>query len=303
MTPIAVGGLAPPPCSLAAAAEIELGQLQVAGLGNLQINLRAVDDGDGMSGTLDDGGLVCAEEAVGGSLSEGALEEAEAETLGSLGEDDEFAGDGGGDERAVGGALDLLDGIDGGQADDGRAELGDGVDGAVDGGRVDQGADGIVDEDQVVGLGGQRGEGVGDGLLAAVSAFDDVDAGGEAGLGGILGDLGLDAIDLRSADGDVDGGDARDGGEGAQGMDEDGLAAEREELLGLGAGHAGSETSSRKNDEYLHNSWSIALREDRDQGSGGRDLGSGRGVQRGFSREKWRDGWGCKRCLDARRAW
>jgi hypothetical protein len=116
--------------------QVELGQGQVAGLGNLQINLRAGDDGNGMAGALDDGGFVGAEEAVGGGLGEGALEQAAAEALRGLGEDDEFAGDGGGDESAVGGALDLLDGVDGGQADDGGAVLDDGVDGAVDGGLV-----------------------------------------------------------------------------------------------------------------------------------------------------------------------
>ena len=64
--------------------------------------------------------------------------------------DDELAGDGGGDEGAVGGALDLLDGVDGGHGDDGGAVLFDGGDGAVDGGGVDERADGVVDEDDVV---------------------------------------------------------------------------------------------------------------------------------------------------------
>ena len=80
----------------------------------------------------------------------------------------------------MGGALDLLDGVDGGEADDGRAVLGDGVDGAVDGVGVDEGADCVVDEDDVVvgygGGGGEGGETVGDGLLAVFSACDDADA-------------------------------------------------------------------------------------------------------------------------------
>jgi hypothetical protein len=52
----------------------------------------------------------------------------------------------------------------------------DGVDGAVDGGGVDERADGVVDQDNVVGLGGQGGQGVGDRLLAVVAAFDHADA-------------------------------------------------------------------------------------------------------------------------------
>lgn len=240
--------------------EIKLGQFEVARLGNLQINRRAGDDGNGQAGTLDDGGLVGAEEAIRGGFGKGALEEAEAEALGSLGEDDELAGDGRGDEGSVGGSLDLLDGVNGGQADDGRAEFGDGIDGAVDGGRVNEGTDGVVDEDDVVGLGRQGGKSMSDGLLACIAALHDMDAGVEA----VLGDLGLDAVDLRLADGDVDGRDARDRGKGTQGMDQDGQPAERKKLLGLGASHAGSEASGRKNDENLHIGWSIALRRDRD---------------------------------------
>ena len=96
--------------------------------------------------------------------------------LRGLGVDDELAGDGGGDEGTVGGALDLLDGVDGGGGDDGGAVLFDGGDGVVDGGGVDEGADGVVDQDDVLGgSGGEGGEGVGYGVLAGVAAGDDVD--------------------------------------------------------------------------------------------------------------------------------
>ncbi len=43
------------------------------------------------------------------------------------------------------------------------------------------------------------------------------------------------------------------GGEGAQRMDEDGHAVEREKLFGLRAGHPGAQTGSGKNHEDLHN--------------------------------------------------
>ena len=51
--------------SAGALAQVELGQLQIARLGNLQINLRAVDYGDRKPRALDDRGLVGADEAVG----------------------------------------------------------------------------------------------------------------------------------------------------------------------------------------------------------------------------------------------
>ena len=98
----------------------------------------------------------------------------------------------------------------------------------VDGGGVDEGADGIVDEDDVLrGGGGEGGEGVGDGFLAVVAAGDDVDFFGEMVLGEHGGDAGLFGV----ADGDVDGGDGGDVEEGAQRVDEDGEALEGEELL------------------------------------------------------------------------
>ena len=137
--------------------------------------------------------------------------------------------------------------------------LDDRVDGAVDGFGVDEGPDGVVDEDDVVVLAIQGGKGVSYGFLAVFSACDDVDAVGESEFGGVFGDLGLNALDFAWADGDVDGGDAGDGGEGAQGVDEDGESAQFEELFRLGGGHACAEAGGWKKDEYLHNQWSIHL--------------------------------------------
>ena len=231
-----------------------------------------MDDGDGVAGSLDDGGFVGADEAVGFGVGEGLLEQAVAEALGGLGEDDELAGNGGGDESAVSGAFDLFNGVDGGEADDGRAELDDGVDGAVDGVGVDEGADGIVDKDNVVGLGGDGGEGVGDGLLAMVATLDNVDARGKVVGGAELGDLGLGAFHFSFADGDIDGRDALDRGEGAERVDEDGDAVEGEKLLGLGAGHTGSQTRGGKTREYLHTGGRIARGDER-QGEGRREEG------------------------------
>jgi hypothetical protein len=57
------------------AAQVELGQLQVARLRNLQINLRTVHHGYGNSGALQKRSLVGAHKAVGIGLGKGALQQ------------------------------------------------------------------------------------------------------------------------------------------------------------------------------------------------------------------------------------
>jgi hypothetical protein len=52
------------PQSEIALAQIEFGQLKIARLGNLQINLRAVDDGDRVAGALHNRSLVGAHKSV-----------------------------------------------------------------------------------------------------------------------------------------------------------------------------------------------------------------------------------------------
>lgn len=213
-----------------------------------------MNDGDRLTGALDDRGLVGAEETVGGGLGEGVLEDRVAEALGGLRLDDELARNGGGDQSAVSGTLDLLDGVDGGQTDDGRAVFLNGVDGAVNGSRLDQRPDGVVDQHDILGRGRQGGQSIGNRGLAILAAFDDVNLGGQA----MLGDLRLDTLDLGGADGNIYSRDALDRGEGAKRVDENRLAGESEKLLRLRPGHAGAEASGGKNREYLHNSWSIA---------------------------------------------
>src|SRR6202044_426187 len=197
---------------------------------------------------------------VGCGFGEGAAEARDGGALRGLGVNDKLAGDGGGDEGAVGGAFHLLDGVDGGGGDDGGAVLFDGGDGALDGGGVDEGADGIVDEDDVLrGGGGEGGESVGDGLLAVVAAGDDVDFFGEM----VLVDHGGYAVLFGVADGNVDSGDGRDGEEGAQRVDDDGEALEGQELLrrtARGVGHAGADSSGGDDYEDRHGNRSITLR-------------------------------------------
>jgi hypothetical protein len=174
---------------------------------------------------------------------------------------DQLAGDGGGDQRAVGGALDLLDGVDGRHADDGCAVLLDGVDGAGYSFGIYQRPDSVVDQHDVVGRGaGQRGEGVGDGVLAGVAAGDDVDLAfvvqvAELVLGQHLGE----AVLLGGAHGDVDARHARHGEERPQRVQQERQALEEEELLGSGACgvHAGADAGGGKNHEDRHGRMSI----------------------------------------------
>ena len=106
-----------------ALSQVELSQFQVSGLSNFQINLRSGYNGYGMTGAFNYGSLVGADKAVGGGFSERAFDNAVAESLRRLREHNEFARNSRGDERAVCGPLHLLDGVDGGQADDGRSVL------------------------------------------------------------------------------------------------------------------------------------------------------------------------------------
>ena len=236
-----------------ALAQIELCQLQIARLGNLQINLRAGHNGDRQPGPLHHGGFIGSHKAVRRRLSKCALQQAVAKALRRLREHDKLARDCRGDEGAMGSSFHLLDGVDGGHAHDGRAVLLHCVNGAVNGGRVDKRTHSVVDEDDVVVGGRHRGQRVRHGLLAIVAALDHVDAAGET----ILRHLGLDALHLRPAHSDVDRRHAWHRGEGAQRVDENGNSSKRHKLLGLWTGHAGAEPRRGKDCEYLHNSWSI----------------------------------------------
>ena len=118
------------------------------------------------------------------------------------------------------------------------------------------GSHGVVHQHNVVGLSGQSVQGVGHRFLAPVAAFDHADAPGKAEFGY----LGFDALHLSLAYSHVHRCDARHGSEGAQRVDEDGHAIQREKLLGLRAGHPGSQPGGGKNDKDLHDSASIAPR-------------------------------------------
>ena len=129
---------------------------------------------------------------------------------------------------------------------------------------VDERTDGVVDEDDVAFVGGgKRGESVGDGVLAGVAARDDVHAIGQLVLGEQRGDARLVGLAYR----DVNAGDARDGEEGAERVEQDGDAAELDELLGGASccrGHTSTNARSGQNDEHRHGKRSIQLLEIRD---------------------------------------
>ena len=110
-----------------------------------------------------------------------------------------------------------------------------------------------MDQDDVVDVGAEGCESVGDGLLAVVAAFDYADAISKSVFGGVLGYLRFDALHFGLAHSHVNGGYPLHRGEGAQGVDEDGKPVEGEKLLGLRAGHAGAQSGGGKNHENLHN--------------------------------------------------
>src|SRR5271156_1089292 len=210
------------------ALQIELGQFQIARLRDLEICGRAQYDGHLRSGTLHQAGLVGADEFIGWGLGKGAPEEMAAETLGSLRLHDVFAGNGGGDDGSVGGALDLLDGVDGGQADDGSVVLFDGADGALDGGCVDERTDSVVNKDDVVGVAFDGIERIRYALLAIVTAFNDMDPAGES----VVTDLRRETVHFARAHGHIHGSDPWHFGKCTQSMDENRDASQFEELLG-----------------------------------------------------------------------
>jgi hypothetical protein len=253
---------------IGSAGEVELGDFEVAWLGYFEVAGGALDYEDGDIGALEEAGFIGADELVVGGFGEGSAEQQNGGALRGLGVDDEFTRDGGCNEGTVGGAFDLLDGVDGGGGDDGGAVLLDGGDGALDGGGVDERADGVVDEYDVRRRGGwERCEGVGDRVLAGIASGDDMDLGGELVLGEEFGDAGL----LCFSNSYVDGGDAGDGEEGTEGVQQDRLALEFEELLGDapgGMGHAGADTGGGDDDEDRHGNRSITLLEMLDLGLG-----------------------------------
>jgi len=224
--------------------KIKAGEVHIGGAGDFEIALGAEDDEDVAAEALDEAGFVGGDDTIELGFAEGFAEEGRGEDLRSLGENDAFARDGGSDEGDVfgkAGALDFFYGVNGGDAEDGGA-AGFGLgDDAVELGEGDEGANGVVNEDEFDG-GVEMGESVGDGLLASVAAVDD--AGGAAEFG--AGDGVLEPREIVGARGDNEFGDGGAGGEAAKSEDDEGHAVKLEKLLGLSGGHAGAEAGGGK---------------------------------------------------------
>src|ERR1017187_8814178 len=109
-------------------AEIKLRQLEVSGLGDLEILCRTWHHSDDDPGSLQQAGLISAGEFIRCRLREGPSQQSAACALWRLRLYDSLARNGCGHDRSMRRPLHLLDRIHRGQADDRGADLGDGID-------------------------------------------------------------------------------------------------------------------------------------------------------------------------------
>src|SRR5258705_11117571 len=104
--------------------QIEAGQFHVGWFGDFDVAFGAVDDVDIVAETFDETGFVGGVHAVRGGFGESLFQKFGLKDLRSLRENDAFAGNSAGDERAVlrqTTALYFLYGVHGGNAKDGGA--------------------------------------------------------------------------------------------------------------------------------------------------------------------------------------
>src|SRR5208337_515261 len=137
--------------------QIELRQLHIGGGGDFQITRRTHYYYYREAGALDQRSFVGAEEAVGQGVGKGFFQDAVAKTLRGLRHHNAGSRDGGFDERAFRGSFHLLHGVYGGPTGDGGTVLVGGFDYMADDFRGHKGADGIVNEDDVLWIGGRIG--------------------------------------------------------------------------------------------------------------------------------------------------
>ena len=193
-------------------------------LRDLEVLCRTRNHGYHNSGALQQAGLVSAHETVRLCLGEDLPQQPAARSLRRLRLHDSLPRNGRGHNRAVRRALHLLDGIHRGQSDDRRAVLGDGIDGALDGGCVDQGPRRIVHQYHIIVVAAvlcdQQSQRIRDRLLPLVAPLDDMHLAAQSELG----HLRPHALHLRSAHRDVDSRNALDRQERAQAMHQHGHA-------------------------------------------------------------------------------
>src|SRR5262249_45916316 len=197
--------------------------------------------------------LIGADKTVRGCGIKGALDEFIAKTLGRLGLHYTLAGDGRRDESALSGALDLLDGVDRGQAGDGCAMFFHFADYVVDNLVVDERPDRIVHQDYVVGCSLKLSQSICNRLLAMLAALNHHDLSSDL----LFFQLPAELLHLAFAQGHHDLGDPGVAREDPQGMNNDGDAVNLEELFGSGcflAGgrHTSAQTGGGDDDDHLH---------------------------------------------------
>lgn len=166
--------------------EIKAGEVEIGGAGDFDVALGTEDNINVAAETFDEGSFVGGLPVIGGGKGKGFAKHSGVENLRGLGEDDALARDGLGDEGDVfgeRGAADFFHGVNRGDAEDGGAAGACFGDDAVELLAGDQGADGVVDDDEI-GVRGCGGEGVGNGFLARASTVNDADR--AAGKGGVV---------------------------------------------------------------------------------------------------------------------
>ena len=157
------------------------GEAEVGGGGDFEVHESGFDDGAGVAQSFDELGVVGdgGAEVEAGAVGVGAEDEFAAEDLGGLREVEVFAVYGFGGEMGVVGAF---DGVGDGCGEERCAMVAGGCENGVDLSGGEAGAGGVVDGDEVAGIGDEF-EGARDGVGAFGAAFDDLDIEeGDAGL-------------------------------------------------------------------------------------------------------------------------
>ena len=145
------------------------GHLQVAGPGDFQVALAALDHLHRDTGRLEQGRLVGADQAGAVGLGRGACEQVEPRALGGL-RLPEAAAVHGADDAS--GRVDLLEGVRDRNRGNGRAEAVGGLQAAFDGGPVNERPGRVVDKDETD-VRGQHPQAGPDRILAGGAAHGD----------------------------------------------------------------------------------------------------------------------------------
>ena len=211
---------------------------------------------DRLTEALQQRSLIGAQETLGGGVLERPLQHCKAEPLRRLCLHDHLARDGSRDHGSVGGALDLLDGVDGRHPGDCGAVLFYGGNDRRDGLGGDERTHRIVYQNNIVLGGAQRVQRVGDRLLPVFTALDDMHLVTEIVLPGFL----PEQLRLGFPHSDPDLADFLGPRELAECVYEDRNAFQLSELLaagpalssGRGGRHAGAETGGGNNYYYFH---------------------------------------------------